>query len=143
MKTTILKCNYFLKKLVDMRWGITDAMQAEDVCMEEIKRCNEMSFGPTFIVNKLNVMLVIGLLNYRFLLKACLSNRYGTKCLQSKIPFSEYKQIYKAFIRLEDKQLFKEFYELDENFISNQIYLLKNKKEVFYKVKKRNTDNKD
>jgi hypothetical protein len=33
-----------------MRWGITDSMQADDVCMEEIKRCNETSFGPSFIV---------------------------------------------------------------------------------------------
>ena len=33
-----------------MRWGITNSMSATDICMEELKRCNEISFGPSFIV---------------------------------------------------------------------------------------------
>ena len=35
-----------------MRWGITDSMAtlANDICIEEIKKCTELSFGPSFIV---------------------------------------------------------------------------------------------
>ena len=36
-----------------MRWGITDSIVplATDICLEEIKKCNELSFGPSFVVN--------------------------------------------------------------------------------------------
>ncbi len=36
-----------------MRWGVSDSMAplANDICIEEIKKCNETSFGPAFIVN--------------------------------------------------------------------------------------------
>jgi hypothetical protein len=35
-----------------MRWGISDstAIMAIDVCLEEVKRCNAISFGPSFFV---------------------------------------------------------------------------------------------
>ena len=35
-----------------MRWGVSVSMAtlANDICIEEIKRCNETSFGPSFIV---------------------------------------------------------------------------------------------
>jgi hypothetical protein len=35
-----------------MRWGIPDsiATTAIDVCLEEVKRCNSISFGPSFFV---------------------------------------------------------------------------------------------
>ena len=36
-----------------MRWGITNSMSnfSIDICNEEIRRCNETSFGPSFVVN--------------------------------------------------------------------------------------------
>jgi hypothetical protein len=63
-----------------------------------------------------------------------LSNRYGTKCLQSKIIAHEYYQICEAFNKDEDRELIHQFYELDKNYIKNQIYFLKPKKESIHKV---------
>jgi hypothetical protein len=67
-----------------------------------------------------------------------LSNRYGTKCLQSKIPADEYSEICEAFIKDEDRELINQLYELDKNYIRNQIFFLKPKKESIYKVIKNN-----
>ena len=35
-----------------MRWGVSDSIAplANDICIEEIKRCNETTFGPSFVV---------------------------------------------------------------------------------------------
>ena len=36
-----------------MRWGVPDSMTATmaiDICIEEVKRCNSISFGPSFFV---------------------------------------------------------------------------------------------
>ena len=84
-----------------MRWGITDSMDATDVCLEEIKRCYENSYGPAFV--------------------ACLSRRYGTKSLQTKIPLIEFEQIKKII----KNGLIEQFYEIDNNFIQNPFYILK------------------
>ena len=42
-----------------MRWGITDNMSAEDVCLEEIRRCNEISYGPSFVVSPIEIITKI------------------------------------------------------------------------------------
>jgi hypothetical protein len=63
-----------------------------------------------------------------------LSNRYGTKCLQSKITADEYSQVCEALYKDEDRELIHQFYELDKNYIKNQIYFLKPKKESIHKV---------
>ncbi len=63
-----------------------------------------------------------------------MSNRYGTKCLQSKIPAEEYSPICEVFDKDEDRMLINEFYELDKNYIKNQIYFLKLKKDSIHKV---------
>ena len=36
-----------------MRWGVSDSMAtlANEICIEEIKKCNETSFEPSFVVN--------------------------------------------------------------------------------------------
>jgi hypothetical protein len=39
-----------------MRWGISDSMGslANDICNEEIRKCNQISFGRSFVVNFFN-----------------------------------------------------------------------------------------
>jgi hypothetical protein len=39
-------------KIIDMRWGISDSIAnfSVEICVEEILRCNETSFGPSFVV---------------------------------------------------------------------------------------------
>ena len=96
-----------------MRWGITDSMDAVEVCREEIKRCYESSYGPAFV--------------------ACLSRRNGTKCLQKRIPLSEYMQIQKS-LKKEERTLLDEFYEIDKNYMINPFYILKNEADLPYKV---------
>ena len=77
---------------------------ATEVCLEEIKRCYENSYGPAFV--------------------ACLSRRYGAKSLQTKIPLVEFKQI-KSKLKNAELGLIEEFYEIDNNFIQNPFYILK------------------
>ena len=35
-----------------MRWGVSDslALLTNDICIKEIKKCNEISFGPSFVL---------------------------------------------------------------------------------------------
>ena len=33
-----------------MRWGITEQMSSVEICMDELKKCNETSCGPSFVV---------------------------------------------------------------------------------------------
>ena len=43
------------KQVVDMRWGVRQEASvdhsASELCMREIKNCNEVSLGPTFVVS--------------------------------------------------------------------------------------------
>ena len=42
-------------QVVDMRWGVRHEASvdhsASELCMKEIKTCNEVSLGPTFVVS--------------------------------------------------------------------------------------------
>ena len=40
-----------------MRWGVSDSMGplANDICIEEIRKCNHISFGPSFVVNNFSI----------------------------------------------------------------------------------------
>ena len=41
-------------QVVDMRWGVREEATVDhsssDLCIKEIKTCNEVSLGPTFVV---------------------------------------------------------------------------------------------
>ena len=48
-------------QVVDMRWGVrdeaTDDHMTTEICMKELKLCQEVSTGPNFVVSKLNTNL--------------------------------------------------------------------------------------
>ena len=43
-------------KVVDMRWGVRDEASddhsASELCMRELRSCQQLSVGPTFVVRK-------------------------------------------------------------------------------------------
>jgi len=51
-----------------MKWGnlMLDPISLEDVCIEEIKICNQTSFGPSFVVLVFLVYLKLFQLNLSF-----------------------------------------------------------------------------
>ena len=52
-----------------------------------------------------------------------------------KLSSKDYNAI-RDMLRIDDKVgLLEEFYELDKNFVKNQMYLLKNRSELKYKVR--------
>ena len=53
-----------------MRWGIPDsttAAMAIDICLEEVKLCNSISFNPSFFV-KLVILSNLLIRDYNFLI---------------------------------------------------------------------------
>lgn len=47
-----------------MRWGVrdesTDDHSTLELCLKELKACQDLSTGPNFVVNKLNYFFFIG-----------------------------------------------------------------------------------
>jgi hypothetical protein len=107
-----------------MRWGISDSMGAlaNDICIEEIRKCNQISYGPSFVVNTFTHYVLIKIYK-KF--KAFLSHRSGSRHLQPKIIKEDFEMIYNK-VNEENKELLNNFYELDSNCIENPYYLLKN-----------------
>ena len=52
---TFLVFCFFKLQVVDMRWGVrddaTDAHMTTELCLREIKACQEISVGPNFVVS--------------------------------------------------------------------------------------------
>lgn len=48
-------CFHVVPEVVDMRWGVrddaTDAHMTTELCLREIKACQEISVGPNFVVS--------------------------------------------------------------------------------------------
>lgn len=90
---------------IDLRWGISKEAGLDNktmqICLSELRRCQEMSPKPNFIV--------------------LLGDRYGWIPLPELIP-QEYAE--KLPLEEEEKRLFDEWYALDRNFINPQ-YVLK------------------
>jgi ABC-type oligopeptide transport system ATPase subunit len=98
---------------VDLRWGVTEASQLEqktiDICLNEIKRCQQLSPKPNFI--------------------ALLGNRYGWQPIPPRIPSTEMKMILDS-VELESKSFLTKWYRLDENAIPSE-YLLQPRKDEY------------
>jgi hypothetical protein len=62
-------------------------------------------------------------------LKTILSNRYGSKCLRSKIHPDDYHRISEK-LNQEERQLLNDFYDIDENSVKDKVYMLKSEKEM-------------
>ena len=47
--------NHDRLQVVDMRWGVREEASIDhstsELCLKEIKACNELSLGPTFVVS--------------------------------------------------------------------------------------------
>ena len=95
---------------VDLRWGITDEAQNDhetlEICLEEIKRSQDISPKPNFIV--------------------LLGQRYGTQLAPPKIKASTFEVLLLSASG-EDRQTLNELYERDENQLPEAIYVLKTK----------------
>jgi hypothetical protein len=95
---------------VDLRWGITDEAQNDhetlEICLEEIKRSQDISPKPNFIV--------------------LLGQRYGTQLPPPKIKASTFEVLLLS-ASVEDRKTLSELYERDENQLPEAIYVLKPK----------------
>ena len=97
---------------VDLRWGISQEAGFDNktmqICKSEIRRCQQLSPRPNFIV--------------------LLGNRYGWTPLPETIPYNVGKQL-----RMSDaeKDLFNRWYRLDENALPNGEYVLQERKEQY------------
>ena len=92
---------------VDLRWGITEeAQRGRDtmrICLEEIRRCQQLSPRPNFVV--------------------LLGNRYGWEPVPARIPQDHWKRLIQAGC-CADRELILESYRPDENAVST-VYCLK------------------
>lgn len=93
---------------VDLRWGIPEAAQSAhstlDVCLEEIRRCKELSPKPNFVV--------------------MLGNRYGWEPARSIIPNSE-MSLLRAVANDSENEIISTYYLLDTNQLPDSIWCLK------------------
>ena len=96
---------------IDLRWGITKEAGLDNktmqICLSELRRCQQMSPKPNFIV--------------------LLGDRYGWIPLPELIP-QEYAE--KLPLEKEEKEIFDDWYMLDKNFIRPQ-YVLKKRYGVY------------
>lgn len=96
---------------IDLRWGISKEAGLDNktmqICLSELRRCQQISPKPNFIV--------------------LLGDRYGWIPLPELIP-QEYAE--KLPIEEEEKELFDDWYVLDRNFIHPQ-YVLKKRRGVY------------
>lgn len=90
---------------VDLRWGISQEAGYDNktmqICKSEIKRCQQLSPRPNFIV--------------------LLGNRYGWTPLPEAIPLKVAKSL---SMTSAERQLFNKWYRLDENTLPNGEYVL-------------------
>ncbi len=86
---------------IDLRWGISEEaaldQQTMKVCFQEIRRCQEITPRPNFIVLQ--------------------GDRYGWQPLPSEIPADEFEQIEKTVLDKTEQKLLNKWYLRDENAI--------------------------
>ena len=94
---------------VDLRWGISEEAGLDNktmqICLSELKHCQELSPKPNFIV--------------------LLGNRYGWIPLPEMISPEDANLInYNFNIKKDKKELFNAWYKLDSNVMPNGMYVL-------------------
>jgi hypothetical protein len=86
---------------IDLRWGVSEEaaldQQTMKVCLQEIRRCQEITPRPNFIVLQ--------------------GDRYGWQPLPPEIPADEFEQIEKMILDKKEQKLLKKWYLRDENAI--------------------------
>jgi NACHT domain- and WD repeat-containing protein len=92
---------------IDLRWGVSEEasldQQAMAICLGEIKRCQEISPRPNFLV--------------------LLGDRYGWCPPPSHIPESEFQEILGLINNQDDLALLRHWYCLDENAVPPKWHL--------------------
>jgi hypothetical protein len=100
---------------IDLRWGVSEEagqdQRAMQICLEEIRRCQQVTPRPNFIV--------------------LLGDRYGWRPLPAIIPHNEFATILNATTNADDRTLLSEWYALDENAIPPE-YCLRARGEMGY-----------
>lgn len=86
---------------IDLRWGVSEEasldQQAMNICLGEVKRCQQISPRPNFIV--------------------LLGDRYGWMPPPPQIPAEAFAKILQVVNNDGDKQLLREWYNLDKNAV--------------------------
>ncbi|XP_015761026.1 PREDICTED: uncharacterized protein LOC107340178 [Acropora digitifera] len=94
-------------QIVDMRWGVrdesTDDHMTTELCMRELRACQELSTGPNFIT--------------------FLGQKYGYRPFPAKISATEFESLLEAVDNRDDHQLLTEWFCKDDNAVPSQ-YLL-------------------
>ena len=124
-----------------MRWGVREEASIDhstsELCLKEIKACNELSLGPTFVVRLPSVLMLIILTPTSWIssvlsvfstlvFQTLLSHRYGYRPLRSRIPEAEMNLFIEELKQRsqEDLDLVMTWYQRDENAIPPE-YTLK------------------
>ena len=97
---------------IDLRWGVSEEagrdQRAMQICLEEIRRCQQVTPRPNFVV--------------------LTGDRYGWRPLPPTIPQDEFDAILK---HATDPELLKQWYALDENAVPPE-YCLRGRGELSY-----------
>jgi len=103
-------------QVIDLRWGISENLalnqETMNICLKEIKRCQNITPRPNFIV--------------------LLGNRYGWRPLPNYIPKKEFQQILSLCKEknLEKSEILEKWYILDENIVP-AMYQLKKREDKY------------
>jgi hypothetical protein len=99
-------------QVLDMRWGISSELaenhKSNEICLNEIKRCQEHSIGPNFI--------------------AFLSHRYGSRSVPACIEQVEFEELRNEIKDEADLKFLNHCFEFDSN---SKNFLLKKPKVMF------------
>ena len=102
--------------MIDLRWGISQEAGLDNktmqICKEELKRCQELSPKPNFII--------------------LLGDRYGWMPLPEVVPLEVYQTLQ---MNDSEKNLFLHWYQLDRNVLPEGAYIMKTRsyfKDFFY-----------
>lgn len=86
-------------QVIDLRWGISDEaginQQTMNVCLSEVKRCQDLTLRPNFIL--------------------LLGDRYGWQPLPYEIEHSEFEDLLLQIKDASSVSMLREWYRLDEN----------------------------
>ena len=113
--------------MVDLRWGISKEAGLDNktmqICKEELKRCQELSPKPNFII--------------------LLGDRYGWIPLPEVVPVEVYKTLHMTDL---ERNLFLHWYQLDMNILPDGAYIMKTRSyfmDFFYNVENEKFNNVD
>ncbi len=104
---------------IDLRWGVRKEAaldhKALEICIEEIKRCQNVNPRPNFLI--------------------LLGNRYGWRPLPYKIPEESFISILKNTNKINNHQkyehdILKKWYRLDKNSVPS-VYILQPREEIY------------